>query len=242
MSVERPISVDLTPKEGEEKSLVVRLTTNPTLNQLVDTIANKPIDWEVFEAYLRGKGLKADQIKAVGGAQGALWELYIDMMIALFAERRYDIRINPIPDGTKTTSFEFYHSDMSKGGRFSVRQGHSGQTHTIADYDELLEIEGLPVVFEVKSSVRKSKKYRAATRKNPILRRSYIVRFSTPLAEYYKKDKEIDIGYAVFLMPEAISKTSSTQQDFIDRGGILRHLPTTSEVFVAQSNLLLQFL
>ncbi len=242
MSAERPTNPAPTPKEMGEPSLVVRLTASPLLNQLVDYIAQTAIDWEMFEAYLRGRNLKADQIIAAGGVKGVLMELYLDMMIAHFAEGREDVILNPIPDGAKTTNFEFYRTDISKGGRFCVKEGHTGQTHSRADYDELLEVDGLPVIFEAKSSVRGTKKYRAATRKNPILREQHILRLAVPLAEYYKTTSYIYIGYAVFIMPEAISETSFTQTDFKDRGGILRSLPTTHKEFGKQANLLLKFL
>ena len=207
---------------SKKPSLDVRLSTNNTLDELLKFITSEPMQWDTLIEYLRRSGLTLDQVSSLKSSRGDLAEAYIDMMLRQFSAQGNDVIIHPIKTGDATENFRF---DYEYGiiSHLVAKWDNPDPGSVYAEYDGLVDAEGLPVVFEVKTTLRKTSASRSSGF-NPSIKPPRINQLFAPIIELFPNTK--NFGYVVLCMPEIINPTSDLQGKFAELGGILRPLPT----------------
>ncbi len=189
--------------------LNVNLATNQTVAGLCRIIETKPFNWNTLLGTVRTIR-DADRTSM----HGLVAELHLQQLLGQTA---IPLRIDPIASGTQTDSYSFRKD--SKGRLVAYDQ----QGRTVAEYDALIEADGLPVVIEVKASNRASRGSTSHSLDTALTVGGINRRFA-PLKEYYNTNT---FGYIVTTTRNAIQPNSLTQQCFQERGGILIPLPAS---------------
>jgi len=104
---------------------------------------------------------------------------------------------------------------------------------TYSEIDELLLIDNLPVLFEIKLSIYKGRRGNV-TQINPgkrgvkhAMNVSRINFMLNPIKSYFQSR----CGYVLVVYPEQITSRSPLQAEFINQGGILRPFYTDRETY-----------
>jgi hypothetical protein len=197
----------------------VHFTTNATLDRLVEGFKKTPPDWDevahVFKntkTYLLNTSTKDTII-------GDLAEIHVDTVLKSLASSIGDIDLHPIPfyaekNGIKFSALKFAHYQA-----MHLKHG------TAVEYDQLMVVNDLPVVWEVKTSrVRNTHRKKSAFF---AVQPERIDKVFTPLSIYFERN---DFGYVVVAPEEVIDPSFYTVLNFQKKGGIMVPLyPNTDE-------------
>lgn len=181
------------------------LTTNPGLEQLCKRISSIKPDWTYLHKQMKRRGITDRD-----NAHGLYGEMHVQKLIRnakrpnILGER---IKTDLIPDGKRKGKYIFYAGEWGS----TVVKGRDKMP--IVEYDDLLEIDGLPVVIEVKRNSLNS-----LGKLNKALSDERITKIFAPLEEYYETKT---FGYVVVTSQECIKKDQDLQNAFKERGGIL---------------------
>lgn len=177
----------------------IYLSSNPTLERLAVEISKaNPIIEQINLLSLRrnnGNG-KRQEI-------GKLAEVHLACVLESLKDEYTDINLSPIPNDTLVGKYRFKQS----GVNYIIYQ-EPRPSSAILEYDILSEINGLPVVWEVKlgKSIQ------------PAIRNQRIKSILQPLKEYYG---DRDFGYALVVPKNMLNPESEIQNKFTSKGGII---------------------
>lgn len=203
-------------KDTDRPEHRIKLATNPTLDLIVKGLESIDPDFEGLISDLsKTQKARLDGDKN-GILLGKLAEMHVyQVLLRLSEDDRIHplIRINPIPDGHETKSFRFGQY------RQNLIVYEKGTTVACVELDLLTEIDGLPVVWEVKSGTSLSSAV-STQRINTI---------ATPLIEHYASGA---FGYVVVATINPSDKPPNKAQEiFTKKNGIIVRIPTTRKDF-----------
>lgn len=204
-------------EQPAEDKIFYTLSTNLTVQQLIDKIGRTPPDINAIQELLnkgiitnngngRSKSKNGDYIGRMAEWHTAAT---INQMRGLFPS----IDISPIPDDSLKGKYRF----RQKGINYVVFR-EPRPLSAILEYDILSVIDGLPVVWEVKLG------HTIQT----AIRSKRIIDVFKPLSEYYDRT---DFGYVLVVPKDVPDENSVAQNKFIERGGIIASLYGTKEQF-----------
>jgi len=204
------------------------LTSNSYLDKLTEMIQNTPFDWD----YIKAKA-DAQNFNESGNRVGKSAEIHLHHVLqkaSQLEDFQKRLIISPVPKETTTQHFHFH----SRKGSFIAKDLDTQQD--IAEYDAITQVDGLPVVWEVKTG----KRNRSSKKKgdlNAALTNEKVNAILAPLREFFNTDA---FGYVIITMPENIFDMSSFQNGFRQRGGILIGLPTNYTEFQQNADIPLE--
>lgn len=171
------------------------LETPQKLRMLADKFSGTPVNWEhiaqLYSEYvLFGREGRAHQ----KGLIGTTGELHVRSFLEDEQANDPQIEITPIPFGTKRSMFTFKEGRL---GSYTVL--HIGTRNQFAEYDQLICIDGLPVVWEVKISPRREAREAYSTKK--------INKMLLPIHEYFRKEA---YGYVVVTPKDQVSSDADS--------------------------------
>lgn len=136
------------------EALNFKLASNPLLEKLSFVFAISQLDSETLtDQITRLGGYLGDKHKKAAQVPGALAEAHVDRVLAKFAIENPEAKIDVIPDDSATENYKFVRG--STGNLKAIEKNSLGQIpKDIAEYDQVVVIDGLPVIIEVKSSSR----------------------------------------------------------------------------------------
>ena len=204
----------------------VRLATNPRMLALAEGIQIARPDWPLLIDELLERTEAAMTERTI---TGRLAEIHVELALAEQAMAEPgSIILDPIPERARSDHFNFH---RGRNGALNVYWNDNG--YMLTDYDLLTVIDGLPTVWEVKTSIRTDNIASGATL-GTMLRPDEIHRRLLPLTELYNTP---EIGYVVVLAREVEERTQGrpalARDDFRGRGGVITHLPFYHEELVA---------
>lgn len=135
--------------------------------------------------------------------------------------------IDPVPEGASAGDYTFRYGR----NRNLIAMTASGSE--FAEYDEVLSIDGKPLVIEVKLARYRGRGKTRNLRSSGVhssLSVRQISQFLDPVCTYFKSESD----YAVMLYPEQINPTAMIQQRFVHAGGILIPFPKTREGYLEE--------
>lgn len=143
-----------------------------------------------------------------GAAHGRLAEIHIGSLLnfQVKSDLFKDVCRTVSLDQTKTQNYIF----SERGGQLYARNRHRKD---VAEYDNIIVVNGLPTVVEVKAT-NSSKKGRNPM--NRLLNSDWRQQFFRPLQEAFNTNR---FGFVVVTVPERISLDSPTQRTFKENGG-----------------------
>lgn len=211
-----------------EPQLDVHLVTTPTLRKIVYELKyhHKP-DWIAISKKVKNATTASADPHQISGAMA-------EIDIRMFLEKssrasQGSIVVDPIAHNSKTERFLFARTTENT---FVVVDPQKQER--IIEYDVLTVIDGIPVVWEVKSQIRKRSRNNKGKGHslNEVLRIKHINQLFTPLQEYFDSK---DFGYVVVATKEVIRPASPLQQGFCKNGGILIPHPASAAEFNLQA-------
>ena len=210
-----------TAKDSKPPETKITLTANPTLDLIVCGLEEITPDCKSLIAGLSDTQKAKLSSEKNGILFGKLAEMHVWQVLTRLAEGNSLIKIDPIPSGHETKNYRFEQS----GHNVIVYKRHSSLS--CVEYDMLTEIDGLPVIWEVKSGSSLSNAV-SSQRVKTITR---------PLIQYYGKN---NFGYVV-VGPKYSSEPTKAQQRFTRNQGIIARVPITkiqfeSEIMNANGN------
>lgn len=172
-----------------------------------------------------------------GVLRGRLAELGIHVLLERLSRENPQIIPNPIRTPSTT---EHYHFSRDAAGNLNV--GHRscpGRSYErISDYYDILLVDSLPAVVEVKVRATSQGKNRRALRRNGLspssgkislaLESEPIAQKIAPLQEYFRCR---ECAYLMILLPERLRRETPSQQEFTRLGGLLVPFPLPGEDF-----------
>ena len=189
----------------------ISLLTNETLNLIIGGLEKIVPNWNhLYDTLTDAQKLKIQGVKN-GDLLGRLAEVHVSRVLDSLAEDNPTIIRWPIANGQETKDFR-----LEKSGHNYVAYKKGGTTACV-EYDMLTEVEGLPVIWEVKigySLAQAINSHRIKT----------IVK---PLAQYYG---HAEIAYVV-VAPTGPNQQTISQEKFIEKGGMIARIPTTRTLF-----------
>lgn len=202
------------------------LHRNRLLDSLSEKIAHAQPRWQRILSRFIDQSYKTARDEANTVSQ--LSEIHVRLTLEE-ASRSLEgsVQFDPITPNTVTAKFHFRQGYGRRG--VVVRNRHTGEDHS--DLDEVLVVDGLPVLWEIKLSAWR----RGGKNKNPsthgiswAMREERLPTITAPLREYFRTQK---VGYVVVLPSGEEQRDSIILQRFADLGGIITPLYTTRENF-----------
>lgn len=190
------------------------LAQNELLLLITSQLALRPPDKADLVSRFKSSQWYADRNYSPDNLFSLLSELHLrsslEKICASFLGR---VVFDPIHDGESTLNYVFRH----RYGTLHVLD-KSGNDYT--EIDQLLIVDGIPVIFEIKLTPRKNKGGTTPNDRgiNYLMTDRHIDHILAPLTEYFKTDK---IGYVLIVYPSLINEGSSTQIRFLEQNGIL---------------------
>ena len=202
------------------------LVKNQLLEEIVAQLATTKITDDILIKEFKKNGRAVTQVESFHGILGEMhMQLALQEICAPYEKR---VQSNPIPSGASTDGYRFRRNTY---GNLAVFRKKNGQQH--GEFDELLQVDGLPVVFE-------SKLHR--TPDHPSVSLSSI---SAPYGKFYlgryeamfpqKINHLLDqiqqyfhqqaCGYVLIVYPSQLPSPHPVQQEFLRNGGILVPFP-----------------
>lgn len=132
-------------------------------------------------------------------------EVYLQNSLKNICKRMKRVDLNPIPDGACSEHYVF----QVRNGRLVVEKDKKSYT----DYDALIKVDDLPVIFEM----RISKMFASRRGTNKVLHLERVYHVAVPVQEYFQSE---DFGYVAIITKENV-KDCPLQRDFKEGGGIL---------------------
>lgn len=192
------------------------LTKNAVLEEVAGRLTSEPDFQRALQIFRTNPIFAGKNGNALGHFGEACLEAYLEK-IAL--DNTGKIVFKPIPTKAEAGQYSFYRQNVG----YNVSLFENGRTRSYCNFDEILLIDGLPVVFEVKLS-RRNRHNPGEKRKltggclNYCMRQERIDVIQGPISAYFQTN---DFGYVLVTYPKRIQNDSIRQQDFIEHGGLL---------------------
>lgn len=183
------------------------LKSNELLESICNRLANLTPNWKgTMEKMKEQRPNMCSKDIYLSERSSHVSEVYLQVSLAKICKRMKRVDLHPIPDGASTLSYDFH----VRNGRLVV-DNKDGKSYT--DYDGLIKVDDLPVIFEVKLSHLFSS--RRGT--NRVCRLDRINHIAAPVQEFFGTE---DFGYVAVITKENVSN-NPVQDDFRKNGGIL---------------------
>ena len=203
------------------------LCKNDLEEQIAKELSNSIQDWYIVVE--RFKLLFGNGPFSWGSICGLLAELYVreclDKICDQYGER---IIIDPVECNRRTKHFLFKYKNSS----LCVYSNIFGMMNPYSDIDELLLVDGLPVLFEIKTGSYNPRG--SLSNKSPsslgtvyALRPDRIKYVTKPIKEYF----ESECGYIVITPKDHIRPETKSQRDFASNNGIIVPFYATRDQF-----------
>ena len=215
------------------------ISKNPLLIDITDKLALAQPDWEELAKSFKAGSLFQFGKFDFGNLVSALSELHLIISLEKIcsrydAETRKKIIFDPIKPGAKVSDYKFANS---RSGQLVVYR--NGKIHS--EMDLLVQIDSLPVLFEVKLNVKRktgrnidqSPSTRGVHHAMDTKRANYLL---TPICKYFRC---ANAGYVVVVPKNISNDVSPIRQEFRERNGIIVPFYTDKGSFrqeVAQKN------
>ncbi|HZJ18429.1 MAG TPA: hypothetical protein VFD45_02315 [Patescibacteria group bacterium] len=201
----------------EKGSPEVVLTTNPRLATIIKGLSSTTPNWNALLKTLSGKQLTRMKENKTNGSKngdtlGQLAETHVSLTLKMLSLEHPDLIVNPIPSGTETEDYVF----RQYGHNYIAHNKRTGAAHI--EYDALTLVCGLPVIWEVKlghSFVE-------------ALKTTRISNISKPLIQHYHDSA---LGYVVITPKDSLNRSSKSQEEFTNKGGVMVTIPVTKTEF-----------
>lgn len=193
-------------KEGD---FPYQLITNPTLEEIIGQIQNTEVGWND----LISRSLQAYSFYLPRGNNnltGTIGELILSEALKEIASKNERVQLNPIPSATISGGFIF--SPSSIPGGMMVFQDTGPKIRSYCEYDALISVEDLPIIFEIKMTTSQN----SDTGLGRALDIDKIARKLLPLERYFASR---DFGYVVVAPRNAIQDRHPRHIEFKDMGG-----------------------
>ena len=193
------------------------LKSNELLENICNRLANLTPNWKgTMEKMKEERPNMCSKDIFLSERSSHISEVYLQVSLAKICKRMKRVDLHPIPDGASTVNYNFQY----RNGRLVV-DNKDGKSHT--DYDGLIKVDDLPVIFEVKISHLFSS--RRGT--NRVLRLDRINHVALPVQEFFKTE---DFGYVAVISKENV-RDSLLEREFKENGGILIPFFWSSDAF-----------
>ena len=192
------------------------LEKNNLEEEIINYLLNSPTDWaRVVESY---KNVYGDQ-KVDEHFAGLLAEVNLRLKLEDLSTRYSErLMLDPIKHEAETDNYLF----LNINNKFFIEDKRNNKTHS--ELDEFAIIDGLPVLFEVKtgyykdgSRVLEKNNHRKIQYAMRLDRVEYLIR---PLEEYFGSK----CGYVLLIPQDYIYPYSSLQRELIANNGIISSL------------------
>lgn len=209
------------------------LAKNNLLVQITDHLRNRGPDWhKIVERFKTTSLYKTRKYNDVVLAS-CFSEIHLRNSLEEICDE-LDIKsrvvFDPIKPYEKISRFKFMYRP---NGKLIINESRHGIYSDYSEIDELLLIDGLPVLFEIKTG-----KYRGASVNSKghsptdggpsyALRRERIEYLLVPLSLYYQSS----CGYVLIIPGDQVLKSSLLQKNFVKKGGILVPFYTDRESY-----------
>ncbi len=215
------------------------LTKNSLLEEITQKLAGAGPNWpEVVKRFKESKLFRKRNYKGKPNFYSKLSEIHLrESLERICGVYNGHIKFDSIKPLESTKNFTF---NLHPHGNLRVQRNDDWNEHT--EYDELLVVDGLPVLFEVKLQRPRSSSFTNGlgssngisngTRKvingmpsspsslgtNHALRPGRLSYLLAPIREYFGKE---ECGYVLVIPPENTMTTSPYRQAFLEQNGIL---------------------
>jgi|GEM_PF-4211197 len=204
----------------------IRFTEIPHVGELT-AILGRSIDWDaidasspanrVFERFRANVQRTTDLSQ--GGVHGSLIEIHVQRLLKQVensGEFPGAFQVSPIRSESTTDNFRFVKT-VTGGYRFQKIM-LSGKPHSHAEVDGLIEVNGVPVVVEVKAGISSREIKKSISEKR-------VQKIREALDEVYPG---AGFGYILVAPSDIVAADSPVQQGFKDRGGVIIALGATT--------------
>ena len=183
------------------------LKSNELLENICSRLANLTPNWKgTMEKMKEQRPDMCSKDIYLSERRSHISEIYLQTSLNKICKRMKRVDLHPIPDGASTANYDFQY----RNGRLVV-DNKDGKSHT--DYDALIRVDDLPVIFEVKLSRR----FCSRRGTNRVLRLDRINHIAVPVQEFFGTE---DFGYVAIITKENVKK-NPLQNEFREKGGIL---------------------
>lgn len=204
-----------TPRSGFSPDLNPTFLTNDTLNQVCSVLETTMPKWAAITELAGERSIRRESL------HGIIAERHVQRLLEEALSNFPLLSLNPIPtDPTPHRQFSF---KRNRVGNIIAWDNERGRTH--AEYDALIEVDGLPVVVETKISNR-SRRGETGHGIDTALSNKQIDRRFAPLREFYGHE---GFGYVVVTTKERVVFESPFQDAFRNKGGRLVPLPVSNK-------------
>lgn len=217
------------PSSKEDKSFSVNLTSNPTVLELVEKVSLSDIDSQKLKELLGNSRRFRTERYDEAHIPGMLFELHIRLLFEQLAKRDGRIDLDPLKLPRHTSKF-IINRDLLLGG-VQVYRKERYRIMQYAEFDDLISVDGLPVIIEAKMSSANNN----GNNLRPLLRSKRINACALPIQEAFSTQ---EFGYVVFSSQEAIASIEANQlmRYFTNAGGIVQPISTSYDEFARQTN------
>ena len=206
------------------------LTKNSLLEEIVKQLAEVKISDEVLAEKFYHSKRKTIHLESLHGVLG---ELHMQLALREICQAYgKPIIFDPIPSGAQTKHYRFRRNTFENLAVYRKRNERKQNGKQHGEFDELLCIDDLPVVFESKlhgiyslqnktigghlgRSAHLGGRYEA-------MHLQRIDRKLDPLREYFHKQQ---FGYVLVVYPSQVKMRHHLQEQFLQSGGILVPFP-----------------
>lgn len=224
---------------GDRPDSPLVISRNRLVEEIVQVLPAMSPDWEMIALEILQS--QDYQERKLDWRDLRSWasELWLKTSIETLAQRYpRSIDTHPIPEqstiGEKTFATHRDHFtvyEQQKNPALALLY----PTKTYAEYDAIIEIDGLPVIWEVKmmkniGRVALGKSHSSNPRKT--MHPYHIDYFTKPVRDWYEENRGVgNFGYVVVFPPEHINPRSEVQQRFQAMGGMIVPFYTTFDGF-----------
>lgn len=203
-------------KESELQHLPFTLTSNSVLDELIESLKTARPNWHNINQQLKDLFRYQKALKD-GNTLGESVEIMAMLTVLDKVKPLKGVYLSPIRSGESTRNFRFIQ------GKHDYIVQDIMTFNTVAEYDLLSWVSGLPVIWEIKST-----KIQDCESLNLAMDGEKIRKKLEPLSEFYRQE---DFGYVIAFPHEAFDPKNTLQSEFLRRGGkILPLQPTRREI------------
>lgn len=177
-----------------------------------------------------------------GQFRAMLSEVHLRLSLEDICKNYPDITILDPIKYKKDNSHETYRTESYKfiKSNFGKVEIKVNENFNYCEYDQLMLVDELPIIFEVRLSMNKFKEHKKQKHKgfsnkglNFAMCLERIKHLTEPLRELYRNN---NFGYVLIVYPSIIKRDSISQQHFRDNNGILIPFYADRESFILDIN------
>ena len=201
---------------ASEKLSKFELTTNSTIDALIDFLQNKPNDFDQVIEGIISHEAKQRRVVSLSLAKGLIAEVYVRHMLMLFDSQSSGITIDPIPHDSIKGSYR-YVREIEGGLKVLSQKGN--ELVTVTNFDGLVEVEGLPLAVEVKAGYHGNDRgFSFALTEQEVDKKLEL------LSTWFERR---DFGFMAVGVKGSVYGEEGNVEKFKQRGGVMALIPIT---------------